>query len=158
MAQPFDVKSFRLAGDLFPVAERVPFGTNNNFALISTSENGILVYRSGGATLGQNQLVWHDRGGKPLGNAGPPAVFAEFALSPDEKTIALPKLDTQSQKSDIWLHDLARGTDTRFTFDPSVNISPVWSPHGDRVVFSSMRSGRFDLYWKAPAALVRMSC
>ena len=149
MAQPFDVKSFQFAGDLFPVAERVPFGTNNNYALVSVSEGGILLYRSGGAVLGQAQLVWHDRGGKPLGNAAVPAVIAEFALSPDEKTIALPKVDVQAQKGDIWLHDLARGTDTRFTFGPLNSFAPVWSPAGDRVVFSSDRAGRNDLYWKS---------
>jgi Tol biopolymer transport system component len=148
MAQPFDLKTFQPTSDLFPVAERVPFGTNTSYAQVSTSDTGILVYRSGGA-LGQTQLVWHDRGGKPLGNVGTPGVIAEFALSPDEKTVAVPRFDPQTQKSDIWLHDLARGTDTRFTFHPSINLAPIWSPKGDRLVFSSDRGGRFDLFWKA---------
>ncbi|MBI3694480.1 MAG: PD40 domain-containing protein, partial [Acidobacteria bacterium] len=49
---------------------------------------------------------------------------------------------------DIWLHELARGGDTRFTFHASANIYAVWSPDGSRLVFASDRAGRFDLYWK----------
>ncbi|NBC65158.1 MAG: hypothetical protein GVY07_05765, partial [Bacteroidetes bacterium] len=29
---------------------------------------------------------------------------------------------------------------------PSIDISPVWSPEGDKILFSSNRSGYFDLY------------
>ncbi len=43
-----------------------------------------------------------------------------------------------------------RGTDRRFTSDPSQNVTPVWSPKGDRVVFRSDRGGHpGDLYQKA---------
>jgi Tol biopolymer transport system component len=52
--------------------------------------------------------------------------------------------------SDLWLLDLARdGLATRFTFDPATELSPVWSPSGDRIVFSSTRRGNADLYQKA---------
>lgn len=37
----------------------------------------------------------------------------------------------------------------RFTFDASADISPVWSPDGRQIVFSSARKGPFDLYRKA---------
>jgi Tol biopolymer transport system component len=51
--------------------------------------------------------------------------------------------------SDLWLWDLARGTEQRFTTDPSFNIAPFWSPRGDRIVFASSRTGLVDLYQKA---------
>src|SRR5262249_18292551 len=38
---------------------------------------------------------------------------------------------------------------SRFTFDPGIEQSLVWSPDGERVVFNSLRKGRLDLYEKA---------
>jgi dipeptidyl aminopeptidase/acylaminoacyl peptidase len=52
--------------------------------------------------------------------------------------------------SDLWVRDLSRGTETRFTSDASLNASPVWSPQGDRIVFASNRQGGgYNLYQKA---------
>jgi len=52
--------------------------------------------------------------------------------------------------------DLARGVRTRFTFDPAVdNASPVWSPEGSRIVFSSNRKGRFNLYVKGASGSIK---
>jgi len=50
---------------------------------------------------------------------------------------------------DIWLTDLSRRTDTRFTFDPARERTPVWSPDGSRVAFASDRAGRYNLYQHA---------
>jgi Tol biopolymer transport system component len=54
---------------------------------------------------------------------------------------------------DIWLLDLARSSASRFTFDPSLDNSPLWSPDGSRIVFSSNREGNFNLYLKASNGL-----
>jgi Tol biopolymer transport system component len=54
----------------------------------------------------------------------------------------------------VWLLDLERdGLPTRFTFDPANDVAPVWSPDGSRVVFSSDRKGKLDLYQKASAGV-----
>ena len=45
--------------------------------------------------------------------------------------------------------DLVRGSTTRFTFTPSEDVCPVWSPDGSSIVFSSDRSGRASLYQKS---------
>jgi Tol biopolymer transport system component len=37
---------------------------------------------------------------------------------------------------------------TRFTFDPSADISPVWSADGTQIVFRSSRRGISDLFIK----------
>src|SRR5258708_119037 len=146
MAQPFDPQTLQPAGDLFPVAEHVS-RVNLSGAMASISGNGALVYW-GGVGFGLNQLVWYDRSGKPTGNVGAPARALEFALSPDEKTVASARRTGSGNFSDIWLHELARGVETRFTFQASANGWLVWSPDGRRIAFASSRTGALNLYLK----------
>ena len=47
------------------------------------------------------------------------------------------------------VYDLQRDTPTLLTFDPGVDSSPIWSPDGQRVVFSSDRDGTPNIYSKA---------
>jgi len=145
MAQPVDPETIQPTGELFPVAEQVSFTTGQGVAPIAVSGNGVLVYRTGGAA--ESQLTWHDRAGKEIANAGTPARrILTVTISPDEKTVATAR--SGGTGVDIWLHELARGGDTRFTFHASTNTHPVWSPDGSRLVFESDRGGRSGLYWK----------
>jgi len=67
----------------------------------------------------------------------------------DEKTVAVSRVDFQTLTgSDIWLVDLARGAQVRFTTDPANDSYPVWSPSGDRIVFVSSRAGLTGIYGK----------
>lgn len=52
---------------------------------------------------------------------------------------------------DIWMFDVKRGIAERFTSDPSDEFAPVWAPDGGRLIFSSHREGRVDLFQKAQA-------
>jgi serine/threonine protein kinase/Tol biopolymer transport system component len=146
MAQGFDASKLELTGEPFPVAEQVDRLTGANFGLFSVSETGVLAYRSGSAA--KMQLAWFDRGGKQLGTVGPPGIYSNPWLSPDEKRVAINRDDPQVSTADIWLIELARGTPTRFTFN-SVNIAPIWSPDGGRIVFSTNRDGTMNLYQRA---------
>src|SRR5207244_238361 len=38
---------------------------------------------------------------------------------------------------------------TRFTFGPTPDRSPVWTPDGRRIVWGSERAGATNLYWQA---------
>jgi eukaryotic-like serine/threonine-protein kinase len=150
MAQPFDAASASTAGDVLPVVERVSLTTNNHYAPVTVSDNGVLLYESGGSndgsTEGASQIASYDRTGKLLRTVVGPGV--DPSISPDEKWAAFQR--TTNSQSDIWLRDLSRGTDQRLTTDASVNVAPVWSPKGDRVVFASDRNGSpYNLYQKA---------
>jgi Tol biopolymer transport system component len=134
MAQPFDDQALQPVGDMFPVADRVSV-VNLNYAQASVSSDGVLVYWSGGLNYDNSQLTWYDRSGKQLGTVGPAEVIAELALSPDEKTVAVAR--GLLGQNDIWLRDLARGLDTRFTFERQLTRNPVWSPDGTRIAFYS---------------------
>ncbi len=48
---------------------------------------------------------------------------------------------------DVWLAD--RGELRRLTDDALVDLDPAFSPDGDSVVFSSERTGQFELWWLA---------
>ncbi len=146
MAQGFDASKLELTGEPFPVAEEVDRNTGAHFGHVSVSETGVLVYASGSAE--SRQLTWFDRGGKRLGTVGPTGAYHGPWLSPDEKRVVVGRDDPQVNTADIWLIDLARGIPTRFTF-ASVNISPIWSPDGSRIVFSTNRDGQMNLYQRA---------
>jgi len=139
MARPFDEKRLEFTGEAFPVAKHVTY--------FSVSANGVLAYRGGTGiipTQTDQHLVWVDRTGKSLGAVGPPLAYNDLALSADGKKVAITRLDS----GDIWVWDLARNVPTRFTFDPSLNFEPVWSPDDKRLAFASRRDGRDQIYWK----------
>ncbi len=95
------------------------------------------------------QLVWLDREGQQIGTVGEPSPLEGLSLSPDETKYAVSRQDPQMGTDDIWLLDLESGTESRFTFDPSKDLSPCWSPDGSQIAFASNRRGTFDLYTKA---------
>jgi Tol biopolymer transport system component len=137
MAQPFDAARLQLAGDVFPVSDRVgeAFAANTGFGAFSLSEDGTLVLGSGES--GSRQFVWFDRAGKRMAAATEPGNLVTDSaptLSPDGKKLAY--VTGNNEESTIWLQDLAGGSPSRFTFAPGRNSNAVWSPDGSRIVFS----------------------
>jgi Tol biopolymer transport system component len=146
MAQGFNADKLQLTGEAVPVAEGIGRFLATALALFSVSDTGVLIYRS--QYLQDSQLTWFDRGGKQLGTVGPPGVWGVIRLSPDEKRVALQRVDNEKGTYDIWVIELTRGTPTRLTFDPANDVYPAWSPDGSRIVFSSNRDGAANLYQK----------
>ena len=147
MAQRFDADTLDVEGDAFPVAEQAVRNPIIGRAMFSVSENGLLVMRTG--ALINNQLMWFDRAGKQLAAVTPPGAYNAPALSPNGKQIAVSRVDLQSgTTADIWLIDIERGTQIRFTTDPASDTFPSWSPTGDRIVFVSSRNGVTSIYQK----------
>jgi Tol biopolymer transport system component len=97
----------------------------------------------------QGRLTWFDRQGKVVATSGEPGLYRTLTISPDGKRIAFERADPETQNRDIWLLDIAGGKTTRFTSDPGWEAFPTWSPDGSRIIFTSNRSGQFDLYQKA---------
>ncbi len=143
MAQPFDVSSLRTNGDAFPVVERVQFNELFIGGIFSVSENGILVYQSGTAESGM-QLLWFDRAGKQIGGIPEKGGYTTPRLSPDGRKLATMMIGN----ADVWLYEFERSVWMRFTFDPALDLNPIWSPDGGQIVFSSNRKGGPDLYRK----------
>ena len=144
MAQPFEPKRLQLAGEAFPVAEDVAT-EGSRYLGASVSENGTLVYAPGGGETALYQLTWFDRAGRALGTVGDPAFYANLALSPDERHVAVAQGAGSPPNVDIWIIDIARNVPSRLTFEPGPEGSPVWSPDGARVAFESARSGQVSI-------------
>ena len=146
MAQPFDAGRLETAGDPYPVADQVG-NTAGSLGLFSLSQTGVLAYYSGVAA-DETQLTWFDRAGKPLGTIGQVGLNDQPSISPEGGRVAFARFDPLTASPDIWLHDLAHATDSRFTSDPMRDFDPSWSPDGSRVVFLSNRTGQWGLYVK----------
>jgi Tol biopolymer transport system component len=131
MAQPFQVETLQLAGDPFPVAPQLSRTSTPAQVAASAAGNGTLVYLAG-SSRAEAQPTWLDRNGKELGKVGPPGDQSGLALSPDQKSVAFAR---RSSQQGLWLRELARDVETRFTLPPFLG-PPVWSPDGVRIAFS----------------------
>jgi dipeptidyl aminopeptidase/acylaminoacyl peptidase len=148
LAQPFDTATRRLTGEPVPVAENLESGVFGGVVSFSVSDTGTLAYGIGTGREVLDQLTWFDRQGKPIGTVDQPGDYIGIDLSPDDKLLAVHRHE-QGIGGDLWLVDLVRGTNSRFTFEPSQdNAGPVFSPDGRRIAFSSLRNTSFDTYVK----------
>jgi hypothetical protein len=145
MAQPFDAGKLALAGDAVPIAEEVSGALQVSYNRFAASTNGAVIYRSGNDA--QAQLTLFDRQGRTLGTAGEPGTFVSVALSQDGTRAGVSR--TVGGNQDIWVVDLAQGTNTRLTSDPGADTTAAFSPDGSRVAFASHRGGNSGLYVKA---------
>jgi TolB protein len=90
-----------------------------------------------------------DRLGKDGAAIGKPADYRTVSLSHDGKRVAASVVDQATQKGDIWVLDIARGTSTRLTFDPASEQGPTWSLDDRKIYFNSLRQGRGDIFAKS---------
>ena len=122
----------------------LPTGT----AEFDVARDGTLVYVArGGASDRPRTLVWVDRTGRETPIAAPPRAYANVRLSPDGTRVAV---EIEDQDQDIWVWDLARETLTQVTTDPGQDETPVWTPDGRRIIFTSQTGGTLgSLFWRA---------
>jgi Tol biopolymer transport system component/predicted Ser/Thr protein kinase len=145
-AQRFDANSFQLSGQAQPVQAVIP-----SFPSFAVSRNGVLALRPAEAARPPSDLAWLDRTGAPLGTLKKPPTgdYANPAISPDGRRVAVNSLDARSGRNDIWIIDTARDVAERFTVGDGSSSDPVWSPDGRQVAFVSERNGRIQIVSKA---------
>jgi Tol biopolymer transport system component len=113
--------------------------------VFGASGNGTIAYSTGGAA-GLRKLQWFDRSGRLLSTVGPVGIYRNPELSPDGKRIAIDETDPRNMNEDIWMIDVAQGMPTRWTFNPGIDMYPVWSPTGEQIAFGSSRDGAVNIY------------
>ena len=131
-ARPFDEKRLEFSGEPVRVVDGIPvigFGR----APFSVSAAGVLAYWPY-AVGTPSILQWFDRAGRASAAVDTPAQYLGFAISPDGRQLALSRTGKDGG-ADLWLRDLARGTEQQWTFDGAA-FTPQWSPNGARVAFS----------------------
>lgn len=146
MAQRFDGMSQKLRGEAFPVAVHVPSPQQFRLGFFSVSRTGMLVYATGTGESG-GQLVWVNANGEEVAMVGEPGPRGP-RLSPDGRRVAYVARNPEGSNSDVWLMDLTRGVQTRFTFGPGNNRSPLWSPDGSRIAYASWESSSLNIFVK----------
>jgi Tol biopolymer transport system component len=146
LAQAFDADERTVMGDPIKVADNLAYYRTTGNSGFAVSESGVLAYYGG--TLASD-LVWLDRSGRKTETGWVHQPFAtSIRISPDGERVVADLTDPRVGTSDIWSFDLSRRVASRFTAEVTDESSPIWSPDGRRVVFSSDRGGANDLYVK----------
>jgi serine/threonine-protein kinase len=147
-AAPFDLERLELTAPPVPILDQVATNPLQGEALFDVSATGTVVYQT---TVGDSAstgapIVWIDRAGKITNLRSEPSIWGTPRFSPDGRTLAL--AITDRNQTDLWTYDLTRDTLSRLTFDPAIDVMPVWTPDGRRVVYGSQRDGSTNLYWQ----------
>ncbi len=145
-AMPFDADRIEPTGEPSPVIEGIR-RSGVGEAQFAVADDGSLAYVSGVGAGGGSKLVWVDRQGVELPAAEALWTYLDPRLSPDGQRLAVAILDANGY--DTWLLELGRGTLTRLTFGQGLNLRPLWSPDGERVIFASNREDNFHIFSKA---------
>ena len=157
VAQEMNPQTLALSGEPQLVAESVGRDPSDAAAFAASASGDLVVGRG----RFQTRLVWFDRSGRTLYDFGPPAHWADPAISRDGTRAAFVFRDRSrgNENLDLWIDAGPQHVRSRVTFDPSIDVLPVWSPDGRDLVFRSNRSGYSDLYQKrvdasTPEALI----
>jgi len=141
LAVPFSASKLEIEGEPFQVAAGGGFP--------SVSANDLLVYTLGPSSL-QSELVWVDREGRTGQIVGRPRLGLDNpAISPDGTKVAV--VTYENENADIGILNLSRGTWSRLVAGPRDEVSPIWSPSGDRIYYLQQASNWFASLMEVPA-------
>jgi serine/threonine protein kinase len=139
-AAALNVENGSLSADSTVVVAAMGYQPSIYWGAFSVSDDATVIYSKNASSV-LSALTWHDRSGKELGRVGEVGVQANPALSPDGGRVSLDITDLKANNLDVWIHELQRGTSTRFTFDPAEETDAVWSHDGSVIAYRTVAHG-----------------
>ena len=135
MAAPFDLRRMEVTGLPAAVLDDVYINPTDGYTNLAYSRDGTMVRVLDSVMTAPRELVWVDRSGAMTPLDAPARSYGAPRLSPDGTRIAVAV--TEQANPDVWLHDLRRGTWSRFTFTPAADFNPLWTPDGRTVLYNN---------------------
>ena len=156
-ARRFALASMTVSGDPIRIADNLIANAPNGQGPFASSPNGVLAYLHGVrelAALGgiaglnpstaQSQLLWMSQNGGMTDVVGPPGTYRGIEVSPDGTRVAVHR--HEGSGGNVLVLE-PKNAVTTLTFDASRDSSnPIWSPLGDRIVYSARVNGKWGLY------------
>ena len=142
-AVAFDLRRLEVVGTPAPVLEGVV--TTTSGPLTSRWRPMVPSCTSvvGAGAAGRHTVVSVDRQGRASPLPGlTPDLYRDVKVSPDGTRLAVATPD------DVSIYDFRDATLRRLTTDPAPDYSPLWTPNGQRIVFTSRRAGYPELFWR----------
>ena len=142
LAQSFDLGRFATTGEPVVVADNFARSSlRRAHSHFSASANGVLAYQP--VSLVGSSLVWVDRRGNPIRTVvDDDATYADPAVSPDGRFLAVDRFDRRTGDSRVWLFDLERsGAAPLAPEQLAGGASPVWTRDSSAVLFSGGVAG-----------------
>ena len=142
-AQRFDPNRLEVSGQAVAIADSVALNQGVSLSMLAASPSGTIAY--GTSVASQYQFAWFDRTGKRLTPVGEANIAAGSpALSPEGRFLAFSRV--LSGNWDIWVSDLQSERSSKLTSDPALEVLPIWTADGRRVLFQSKSS---EIHMKA---------
>jgi serine/threonine protein kinase/Tol biopolymer transport system component len=137
MKQKLDLDAKALVGDAAVIEnDRLSFWEAKNYVVFTVAPDRSAVWLPEDPPISDLHFV--DRQGHLSGEVITRGALASGAsISPDGKKVAFVRGDGGSAREDIWIHDLERKQESRFTFEPGNYFSLSWSRDGSRLVFGA---------------------
>jgi serine/threonine-protein kinase len=148
LAAPFDAHRYQLSGAPVPVLHGIETRPLSGSAALSVSQAGTLIYASTAGTA-KGRLVWSDHRGNPTLVSEREAAFSFPRLSPDGNRLVV-TITGDDGTSDLWMYEIGRDTLWRLT-SGGINMMPIWSPDGKRIVFASRKNSSVFNLWSIAA-------
>ena len=136
-AAPFDLERLEVTGAAMPVVEGVAANPGAGGAQFAVSDGGALVFLPGRSQVPPMPIAWLGKDGQARRLRQTPAIYFVIGFSPDGQRLAMDIRD--GDEADVWTYEWARDAMYRLTTNPGQDVSPVWSPGGRWIAFSSTR-------------------
>jgi len=126
-----------------PQVATTPDGAGN----LAVTTDGTLVYVDAPGSGARRTLVWVDRAGMEEPLAAPARAYRYPRLESKGRRLVVRSADGQD---DLWISEVQPVNLRQLTTVPGQDNHPLWTPNGQRIIFSSNRAGgAMNLWWQA---------